>query len=103
MSDDVSTWIGWSAATVLALTVGSQVWKQLHDPRTEGVSRMLFLGQTLASTLFLIYALMGGDRVFVVSNALMLALAIAGQIILMRNRRRASRGSGSAIVVRDRG
>lgn len=79
--------IGWSASLVLALTVGSQVLKQWRERQCEGVSRLLFAGQSLASALFLVYAWLGGNVVFIVSNAFMLAMGVAGQAILLRNRK----------------
>ena len=53
-----------------------------------GVSKLFFLGQIAASTLFLAYSVLVGDRVFVVGNALVLTAAIAGGAILLYNRAR---------------
>ena len=88
---DIETATGWLASLVLFATVGSQVWKQIREDSCEGVSRGLFLGQILASMLFLAYAVMGGDVIFIVSNAFMLAAALIGQVALWRNRRRQAR------------
>ena len=90
---NLETLVGWSASLLLFITVGSQVLKQIRERSCEGVSRFLFIGQLLASALFLTYAIMGGDTVFIVSNAFMLAAALVGQIVLARNRRRAAASS----------
>lgn len=92
---DIETGTGWLASLVLFATVGSQVWKQIRDESCEGVSRFLFLGQFMASALFLAYAVMGGNTVFIVSNAFMLLAALVGQGVLLRNRRRHARREGT--------
>lgn len=83
----LDTLIGWTASLVLALTVGSQVLKQWRERQCEGVSRLLFAGQSLASLLFLVYAWRGDNAVFIVSNAFLLLMGLVGQAVLMRNRR----------------
>lgn len=83
--------VGWAAALVLLATVGRQVWTQWRSGSTQGVSKWLFVGQTAASTLFLIYSALLGNAVFVATNALMLATAVAGELIYLRNRRRGER------------
>jgi uncharacterized protein with PQ loop repeat len=88
---DLETLTGWLASALLFITVGSQVWKQIREERCDGVSRFLFLGQFMASALFLAYSVMGGNTVFIVSNAFMLAAALVGQGVLLRNRRRQAR------------
>ena len=87
--------VGWAASLLLFITVGSQVVKQYRERSCEGVSRFLFVGQLLASVLFLAYAVMGDNLVFIVSNAFMVATALLGQVILMRNRRLADAGSAA--------
>ena len=78
--------IGWSAVAALFLTMAGQAWKQWRDRVKTGISKLFFLGQIAASVLFLTYSAMMGDRVFVVGNALVLAAAIAGGVILWWNR-----------------
>ena len=79
--------IGWVAAVVLLLTIGRQVHIQWRDRSAKGVSRWLFVGQITASALFVAYSWLLGDAVFVVTNAAMLATAIGGLLIDLRNRR----------------
>lgn len=83
---ETSEIIGWAAVGALFLTMAGQAWKQWRDRVKHGIGKLFFLGQILASTLFLTYSAMLGDRVFVVGNALVLAAAIAGGTILWWNR-----------------
>ena len=78
--------IGWAAVVALFLTMAGQAWKQWRDNVKRGVSKLFFVGQIAASSLFLVYSAMMGDRVFVVGNAMVLAAAIAGGGILWWNR-----------------
>ena len=80
--------VGWAAVGALFVTMSGQAWKQWRDRVKHGVSKYFFLGQVTASTLFLVYSAMMGDRIFVVGNALVLTASIAGGAILMWNRSR---------------
>jgi hypothetical protein len=73
---------------VLLATLGRQVVKQAREGTGEGVSRWLFAGQTTASVGFTAYSILLGNWVFTVTNALILASAIAGLVISRRQRRR---------------
>jgi uncharacterized protein with PQ loop repeat len=84
--------IGWLAATILLLTIGRQVFTEWRDRSTQGLSKWLFVGQLAASTGFVIYSWLLGNRVFVATNLLMLATAGIGQWIYLRNKRREERG-----------
>jgi MtN3 and saliva related transmembrane protein len=80
--------IGWSAATILLLTIGRQVFTQWRDRSTAGLSRWLFVGQLAASSGFVVYSWLLGSWVFVVSNVLMLVTAGIGQCIYLHNKGR---------------
>lgn len=80
--------IGWVSSVILLLTISKQVWKQWQEGASEGVSKWLFVGQTMASLGFTIYSWLVGNRVFVVTNLLMLLSAVMGFGILLRNQRR---------------
>ena len=80
--------IGWISAAVLLSTIISQVYKQWADGRTEGVSKWLFVGQIAASAGFTLYSYLIGNWVFVATNALILASAAVGEILVLRNKRR---------------
>ena len=85
--------IGWSAAAILLLTLARQVYTQWRDHTSKGVSRWLFVGQCAASTGFIVYSWLVSNWVFVVTNALILATAIAGEIIFLRNAKVARKSS----------
>lgn len=90
----MTTWIGWLSSALLLFTIGSQTWKQWRTERYEGVSPWLFVGQSLASTGFLVYSVLRGDPVFIAVNAMMLVAALIGLGVLVRNARRAQRARG---------
>lgn len=79
--------IGWAAALILLLTLCRQVYTQWRDRTSKGISRWLFLGQCAASTGFVVYSWLLSNWVFLVTNALILMTAIAGEVIYLRNRR----------------
>jgi uncharacterized protein with PQ loop repeat len=82
--------VGWASAAVLLATIAQQVYKQWKSGATAGVSKWLFVGQTLASLGFSVYSAMTGNVVFLVVNVALLASAVAGELIYLRNRRRKS-------------
>ena len=80
--------IGWAAVLALFATMASQAWKQWRDRVKHGIGKYFFAGQITASSLFLTYSALVGDRVFVVGNAMVLAASITGGAILLYNRAR---------------
>lgn len=82
--------IGWSSSLVLLITLCRQVYKQWRSRATSGLSRWLFAGQLVASIGFAVYSWMLGNWVFLVTNVLILATALVGETIYVRNRRRAA-------------
>ncbi|AWH53550.1 hypothetical protein C1924_10345 [Stenotrophomonas sp. ESTM1D_MKCIP4_1] len=80
--------LGWGATVILMATLIRQMIKQWQSPHPEVVSRWLFVGQMTASALFIVYSAMLGSTVFVVTNALLLLTAVAGQVLAWRRRRR---------------
>jgi MtN3 and saliva related transmembrane protein len=81
---------------VLVAMIAKQVHRQWSAGTSEGVSKWLFLGQLVASAGFTAYSVLVGNAVFIVTNALMVAGAIAGLTILLRHRRRERRARASA-------
>lgn len=79
--------VGWASALILMMTISRQVYKQWRTRDCTGVSSWLFIGQTAASTGFVIYSYLLANWVFVLTNSFMLLTAIAGQFIYARNRR----------------
>lgn len=80
--------IGWGSAAVLLATLSRQVYSQWRDGTWRGVSRWLFVGQVSASIGFVVYSWLQSDGVFVVTNALILLTALAGQWIYIRSKKR---------------
>lgn len=78
--------LGWAATVVLVATLSRQIVIQHRARSQEAVSTWLFLGQITASVLFIAYSALVGSRVFVVTNALVLATAVAGQWLAWRRR-----------------
>ena len=83
--------LGWTSSAILLLTIAQQVWKQWREGSSEGISPWLFIGQVAASVGFTVYSLLQHDWVFVGTNAMMVANALVGWLILRRNRRRRRR------------
>ena len=93
MGRAVTEAIGWLSSILLFVTISYQVLRQWRSGTSRGVSRWLFVGQLGASTGFLIYSWLIESWVFVVTNLLMMASAIAGLAIVALHRRREDHGS----------
>jgi uncharacterized protein with PQ loop repeat len=79
--------VGWASSVILVLTIAKQVHKQWQSGHSEGVSTWLFAGQLAASAGFTVYSVMVKNWVFVVTNALMVANALVGWGITVRQKR----------------
>jgi uncharacterized protein with PQ loop repeat len=79
--------IGWTASLILLATLVRQIVKQAQSDDDEGVSVWLFVGQATASALFVVYSVMVGNWIFIVTNSCLLLTALAGQWITRRKRR----------------
>ena len=82
--------IGWAASVTLVCTIGYQVLRQWQSGTSKGVSHWLFVGQIAASVGFVIYSVMVGNLVFIVTNSLLLLSAVIGLSIVFWHRRRES-------------
>jgi uncharacterized protein with PQ loop repeat len=78
--------IGWLAAAVLLATIARQVYSQWRNGTSQGVSKWLFIGQMAASLGFVVYSWLLSNWVFVTTNGLMLATAVFGQWVYIRNK-----------------
>jgi uncharacterized protein with PQ loop repeat len=78
--------IGWLSSIILLATVTRQVMKQWKEG-VRGVSKWLFVGQTVASLGFVLYSVFTRNAVFIVTNSALLVSAIAGLVIYRRSRR----------------
>ncbi len=88
--------IGWGSSLILLLTLMRQVFTQWRTRATAGISKWLFVGQLAASTGYVVYSYLLHNWVYVTSNIAILATALVGEGIYMRNRVIAKRGQGGA-------
>jgi MtN3 and saliva related transmembrane protein len=77
----VSLWIGWASTVVLLATLLAQIWRQWKMGKADEVSPALFVGQCIASAGFIAYSAMLGNIVFVVSNVMILTIALIGEAV----------------------
>lgn len=82
--------VGWAASGILLATLIRQIVKQATAEHPETISTWLFVGQAAASTLFIIYSVLVGNAIFVVTNGCLLLTALAGQWVSRRKRKRTS-------------
>jgi uncharacterized protein with PQ loop repeat len=83
MSPDL---IGWLASAILVATLARQIHTQYKDESAKGVSRWLFAGQIASSLGFIAYSWMLENRVFIVTNSIILLTAVVGQLVVSRKR-----------------
>ncbi len=87
--------IGWVGSVVLLITLAAQTLRQTRVRSVEAVSPWLFMGQMVASATFLTYSVLIHNPVFIFTNALLIAAAGLGQLVLWRRRKGApGRGRG---------
>ena len=84
MSPDM---IGWAASLILVATLVRQIHTQAKDESAKGVSHWLFVGQIASSVGFIAYSWMLDNWVFIVTNSVILATAVVGQLVMLRKRR----------------
>ena len=79
--------IGWAASAVLVGMLATQIGRQWRQGTSQGVSRWLFVGQLVASSLFTVYSVFVRDLVFVVTNGAMAVGAALGLALVVWHRR----------------
>lgn len=82
--------IGWVSSVLLLATIMRQVYTQWKNKSTVGVSKWLFIGQLAASTGFAVYSFLLHNWVFLISNCALLATAIVGETLYIRNKKMTS-------------
>lgn len=87
----VGEWVGWGAAALLLVTTLKEVQQQWRADSNEGVWPWMFAGYFLASTGFTVYSALGGQTLFLVVNAMLMATNALGQALYWRNALRARR------------
>ena len=70
--------LGWSATLVLLVTLIAQIRREIQSGKVDAISPLLFVGQCAASLGFLTYSVLVDNLVFVVSNAMILIVALIG-------------------------
>lgn len=73
--------LGWVSSLVLLATIVQQIHKQWQERSGQGISRWLFVGQTLASLGFTVYSALLQNWVFTFTNAALLLSAIVGWVL----------------------
>jgi uncharacterized protein with PQ loop repeat len=79
--------IGWAASAVLVGMLATQIGRQWRQGTSQGVSRWLFVGQLVASSLFTVYSVLVRDPVFIVTNGAMAVGAALGLALVVWHRR----------------
>jgi uncharacterized protein with PQ loop repeat len=74
----IGNMLGWSATLVLLATLLAQIRREIQSGKVDEISPLLFVGQCAASILFLAYSALVGNLVFIVSNAMILVVALLG-------------------------
>lgn len=82
-------WVGWGAAALLLVTTLKEVHQQWHADSNDGVWPWMFAGYFLASAGFTVYSALGGQTLFLVVNATLMATNAVGQALYWRNAWRA--------------
>jgi uncharacterized protein with PQ loop repeat len=70
--------LGWTATLILLVTLLAQIHREIKSGKVDEISPLLFVGQCAASIGFLLYSALVGNLVFIVSNAMILAVALVG-------------------------
>lgn len=63
--------IGWASSGILLVTLIKQVHKQWKSGETEGISKLLFIGQLLSSIGFTVYSYLVENWVFTITNGIL--------------------------------
>ncbi|HEY0659654.1 MAG TPA: SemiSWEET family transporter [Pyrinomonadaceae bacterium] len=88
MNVDTTEIIGWVSSIILLLTLVKQVYKQWQEGTGEGVSKLLFVGQFLASIGFTIYSYLVGNWVFTATNGMLILNNLVGLYLSFYFRRK---------------
>ena len=81
--------VGWLASAMVLVTLVAQIVKQWRSDTSKGVSPWLFVGEIASAILFLWYAIMIHNVVYITTNVLMAVASFVGLGIVFWHRRRA--------------
>jgi MtN3 and saliva related transmembrane protein len=84
----LAEWIGWASSGVLLITLMRQVYTQWRTHSDAGVSGWLFAGQVAASVGFVTYSALLHNWVYICSNVAILATAVVGELIYLKNKKK---------------
>jgi MtN3 and saliva related transmembrane protein len=76
--DLIGNILGWTATLVLLVTLLAQIHREVRSGKVDEISPLVFVGQCAASIGFLAYSALVGNLVFIVSNAMILVVALLG-------------------------
>lgn len=82
--------LGWLSSVILLATIIQQIHKQWQERSGQGVSRWLFVGQTLASLGFTVYSALLRNWVFTFTNGALLLSAIVGCVMTFHFKRQSA-------------
>ncbi|HEY1954497.1 MAG TPA: SemiSWEET family transporter [Polyangiaceae bacterium] len=81
--------VGWTASILVVVTLVAQIVKQWKSDTSRGVSPWLFVGEIASAVLFLWYAIMIHNAVYITTNILMAIASCVGLGIVAWHRHRA--------------
>lgn len=80
-------YIGWGSAAILLITLLMQIKAQWQSKSDGGVSPWLFIGQLFTSAGFITYSALKHDAVFIVTNSMIAAVAVVGELMYLHLQR----------------
>jgi MtN3 and saliva related transmembrane protein len=86
--------IGWASSIILLFTLVKQVYKQWKEGTGEGVSKLLFVGQFLASIGFTVYSYLVENWVFTATNGMLIINNLFGLYLSFYFKRKKKRVQG---------
>lgn len=79
--------VGWISSAILLVTIVQQIRTQVRERSSRGVSVWLFVGEIASASGFLLYSIMLGLIVYIVTNSIMIVSSAAGLAITIHQRR----------------
>ena len=86
--------IGWASSIILLVTLIKQVYKQWKEGTGEGVSKLLFIGQLLASIGFTVYSYLVENWVFTATNGVLVVNNLVGMYLSFYFKRKNKKKDG---------
>lgn len=80
--------VGWISSVILLVTLCKQIHKQWTLETSEGVSKWFYVGQMAANAGFIAYSALLDNKVFLITNSLLLLSSAIGLFIVFHHRQR---------------